>query len=91
MDLVKRILEVQQTKTTRFDWSCMVEKDRMDYEIDIVDEEIVSMSKKTFKKYVNSKVNKKAFEELVESKKSKVKEIIANNSYSTKKDNEVKM
>ena len=75
-DLLKKTYEVQKLKPAKFDWSTIVQNDKRTYEIDVTDDEITKMSKKSFKKYVDKKVNKRAFEELFESKKSKVKDLI---------------
>ena len=75
-DLLKKTYEVQKLKPAKFDWSTIVQNDKTTYEIDVTDDEITKMSKKSFKKYVDKKVNKRAFEELFESKKSKVKDLI---------------
>ena len=53
-----------------------MQNDKTTFEIDVTEDEIIKMSKKSFEKYVDKKVNKMAFEELFESKKSKVKDLI---------------
>ena len=54
----------------------MIQSEKLRYNIDISDEEISTMSKKHFRKFIDLKVNKVAFECLVSCQKSKVHTII---------------
>ena len=75
-ELIHRVYQIQQTIKTRFDWHGMIQNEKLRYSIDLSDAEISMMSKNQFKKYVDLKVNKFAFECLVRSDKSKVQNII---------------
>ena len=64
--------EAQGLKTCRNDWISLIKNDESFYQITLSDFEISEMSKSGFKKYVEQKINLKAYNELMESTKSKV-------------------
>ena len=75
-DLVKKVYLAQKLVPARHDWANLVKKDKEIYEVDLSDDEIAEMSKNKYKKYIEVQVNKRSFEELMSSKKSKVSRIV---------------
>ena len=66
----------QELNPARNDWHSVVKSDKEEYKIDLSDEEILQMSKNKYKKYIESQINKKSYNELTSSQKSKVSRII---------------
>ena len=75
-ELINKVYHTQQLIKTKYDWYDLMQSEKNKYNIELSDAEISVMSKNKFKKYVELKVNKVAFETLMSSDKSKVQNII---------------
>ena len=62
--LLSKTYDAQKLRQTKGDWYLMVQKEKIKYDISETDEQISKISKYKFKKIVEKKVNKYAFESL---------------------------
>ena len=60
-ELIRKVYKVQKVKKTKGDWFQMVQIEKEKYNICLTDDEIAKMSKYSFKKVVDKKVNSFAF------------------------------
>ena len=90
-DLLSKVYHIQKLWPAPKDWSIQVENDKKEYEINLQDDDIANMSKSKFKDLVEKSVNKKAFEELIESNKSKVENLIKTNVFRMNKSMKIQM
>ena len=74
--IVRKVYEIQKICSNDYDWSQTLKKDREFYDITLNDQQISQMSKSTFKRLVNKKINQKSFCELKSSSQSKMQNII---------------
>ena len=63
-------------RPVRQDWWYLVNCDKTTYDINLSDEQISNTSKGIFKKYIEEKIYKKATEEILSSRKTKMQKII---------------
>ena len=77
-DLIVKIYQAQLLKPARHDWAQIVQMDKSKYDISLTDLDISKMSKGSYQKLIESKVNQKSFLELNQSNKSKIQNILQN-------------
>ena len=75
-ELIRKAYIAQSLKPTRNDFWKAVKTDQKYYEINLSDDEISSMSKGVYKKFIEEKIYRKATEEILQSRKSKMQMII---------------
>ena len=76
--LIFSIYQAQSVQPAKNDFYLTVQNDKTYYDIELSDEEIRIMSKTSFKKYLESKINLKSTEEIMNSRKIKMDSIIRN-------------
>ena len=77
-EAVSKVYQVQKLKKMKNDWYSTVQNDKRHYELPLDDEDIALLSKSQFKRTVEKHVNRKSYEELVESRKFKAQDLIKN-------------
>ena len=75
-ELIHKVYEAQKLKQTKGDWYQMIQSEKLKFNINLSDQEIGNMSKSTFKRMVDKKVNTVSFYNLTQSRKSKVENIV---------------
>ena len=58
-DLLKRVYQEQKVANTKNDWAELIENDKKEFEIDVIDEEVSTMSENKFKPIVNAAVTER--------------------------------
>ena len=86
-EMIRKVYEAQKLKTCRYDWINLIKNDKLQYQINLSDREIADMSKASYKKYIEQKINLYFFNELMKSNKSKVQ----NTKNTLKHDNNFKI
>ena len=66
--LISKFYTAQKNIPVKGDRTLQVEKDKVELNINLNDEDLLKMSKRKFKKFVKQKIYQKAFEKLLEKK-----------------------
>ena len=69
-ELINRVYCAQKRRPVKDDWYLTVQKDLIDLDIDLSDNQIKNMTKIKFKSYLNKKVSDAAFNDLLKIKDS---------------------
>ena len=75
-ELLHKVYIAQSLKPIRHDWWKALKCDQKHYNINLSDDQISAMSKGAFKQYIEERIYKKASEEILQSRKAKIRKII---------------
>ena len=74
--MIRWIYDAQRLKTVKNDWSSIVQKDKIFYNIELSDESISEMSKNSYKKYIERKISNRSYIDFCEIRKTKIQDIL---------------